>query len=399
MKRPTQKCSKTYSELLSARAPDKSAVTLSKLFRYAFGPPFFPLLSVDWGCKDQRIKVGPSVHASAPPAAPQAHRLKIGFILSRWFTLSAFALFVDTLRLASDQLDRSGRVLADWQVLGSTRHLIASSCGVQVAPTSDFVDPGEFDYIAVVGGLRSVEQPVDHETIRFLKRAASKGVPLIGLCTGSFILAETGLMKEHQTCVSWLHYHEFRERFPDHDVRPDRLFNLDRKRASCAGGSSAADLAAALVRRHISRDAERNALEVLQIEKARSQFDIQTRQPLHDYVNDNRVMATLINMEQHLEGGITIEQLAASVGLSRRQLERLFSEKAGMSPALAFRRLRLDRARQILLTSKKPIIEVALDVGFVNTSHFTKEFRRTYGRTPAEIRDSAARDRQGVGER
>ncbi|PDT51553.1 MULTISPECIES: helix-turn-helix domain-containing protein [Sinorhizobium] len=342
--------------------------------------------------------MGHSVHSSAPAAAPQAQRLKIGFILSRWFTLSAFALFVDTLRLASDQLDRSGRVLADWQVLGSTRHLITSSCGVQVAPTSDFVDPGEFDYIAVVGGLLSVEQPVDHETTRFLKRAASKSVPLIGLCTGSFILAEAGLMKEHQTCVSWLHYHEFRERFPDHDVRPDRLFNLDRKRGSCAGGSSAADLAAALVRRHISRDAERNALEVLQIEKARSQFDIQTRQPLHDYVNDNRVMATLINMEQHLEGGITIEQLAASVGLSRRQLERLFSEKAGMSPALAFRRLRLERARQILLTSKKPIIEVALDVGFVNTSHFTKEFRRTYGRTPAEIRDSAARDRQGIGE-
>ncbi|OAP36730.1 AraC family transcriptional regulator [Sinorhizobium glycinis] len=330
---------------------------------------------------------------SASGATPPVRRLKIGFVLARSFTLSAFAMFIDTLRLASDQLDRSGRVLADWQVLGSTRHLITSSCGVQVAPTSDIVDPRQFDYIAVVGGLLTVQQPVDYETIRFLKHAASKGVPLVGLCTGSFILAEAGLMKEHETCVSWLHYHEFRERFPDHKARPDRLFNLERKRGSCAGGSSAADLAAALVRRHIGADAERNALEVLQIEKARSQFDIQTRQPLYEYFNDSRVMAALISMEQHLEGGITIEQLAASVGLSRRQLERLFHEKAGISPAVAFRRLRLDRARQILLTSKKPIIEVALDVGFINTSHFTKEFRRTYGRTPAEIRDSAARDR------
>ncbi|MCG5482001.1 MAG: GlxA family transcriptional regulator, partial [Ensifer alkalisoli] len=91
-------------------------------------------------------------HVQAARAAPQTHRLKIGFVLARSFTLSAFALFVDTLRLASDQLDRSGRVLADWQVLGSTRHLITSSCGVQVAPTSDFVDPRQFDYIAVVGG-------------------------------------------------------------------------------------------------------------------------------------------------------------------------------------------------------------------------------------------------------
>ncbi|TIU61074.1 MAG: GlxA family transcriptional regulator, partial [Mesorhizobium sp.] len=71
----------------------------------------------------------------------EMNRLKIGFVLARSFTLSAFALFVDTLRLASDEADRSGRIFADWQVLASTRHLITSSCGVQVAPTSDLVDP------------------------------------------------------------------------------------------------------------------------------------------------------------------------------------------------------------------------------------------------------------------
>jgi len=78
--------------------------------------------------------MGYFVQATAGGAAAQARRLTIGFVLARSFTLSAFALFVDTLRLASDQLDRSGRVHADWHVLGSTRHLIASSCGVQVAP-------------------------------------------------------------------------------------------------------------------------------------------------------------------------------------------------------------------------------------------------------------------------
>jgi len=176
-------------------------------------------------------------------------------VLARSFTLSAFALFVDTLRRASDEHDRSGRVLADWQVLGSTRHLIASSCGVQVAPTSDFVDPTRFDYIVVVGGLLAAENPVDHDTITFLKRADAARVPLIGLCTGSFVLADAGLMRNHETCVSWLHYKEFREHFPDLAVRSDRIFNLDRQRGSCAGGSSAADVAAVLVRRYISREA------------------------------------------------------------------------------------------------------------------------------------------------
>ncbi|MGO7565192.1 hypothetical protein ACC754_39145, partial [Rhizobium johnstonii] len=59
--------------------------------------------------------------------------------------------------LASDEQDRSGRVLADWQVIVSTRHLITASCGVQVAPTSDFVDPSKFDYIVVFGVLLTVE--------------------------------------------------------------------------------------------------------------------------------------------------------------------------------------------------------------------------------------------------
>ena len=296
-------------------------------------------------------------------------RLKIGFVLAKSFTLSAFALFVDTLRLASDEFDRSGRVLADWEVLGSTRHLITSSCGVKVAPTSDFVDPSQFQYIVVVGGLLSNGPCVDHETMDFLKKASTKNVKLIGVCTGSFILAEIGLMKEHRTCVSWLHYNTFRERFPDHQVRSDRIFNLDRTRGSCAGGSSAADMAALIVRRHISKEAERNALEVLHIEKARTALAIQTRKPLSIECKDPRIRAVLIMMEQH-EGRLPIEELAASVGLSRRQLERLFMGETKSSPALVYRRVRMERAMQLLIKTKASLIEVAPEVGFENASHF-----------------------------
>lgn len=317
-------------------------------------------------------------------------RLKVGFVLARSFTLSAFAMFVDTLRLASDEHDRSGRVLADWQVLGSTRHLITSSCGVQVAPTSDFVDPTRFDYIVVVGGLLTIERPVDQQTIDFLKHAGTKRVPLIGLCTGSFILAEAGLMTRHETCVSWLHARAFQERFPGLAVRYDRIFNLDRQRGSCAGGSSAADMAAALVRRCISPEAERNALEVLQIEKARSPAHIQPRRPLYEEYEDSRVRAVMIIMEQHIDGGMSIPKLAASVGLSRRQLERLFLRETGTSPAKVYSRVRLERASVLLAQSRSPLIEIALDVGFHSASQFTRSFKRLYGRTPSSVRSNRA---------
>ncbi|KEQ02595.1 GlxA family transcriptional regulator [Pseudorhizobium pelagicum] len=319
-------------------------------------------------------------------AAGSTKPLRVGFILARSFTLSAFAMFVDTLRLASDQKDRSGRVLADWQVLGSTRHLLTSSCGLQVAPTSDFVDPARFDYIVVVGGLLSVSQPVDNETIGYLKQAATKGVPLLGVCTGSFILAEAGLMENHDSCISWLHYQEFRERFPDLKARSDRLFHLDRQRGSCAGGSSAADLANVLVQRHIGRDAARNALEVLQIDRARSPTDCQARRPIELTAKDPRIISVLITMEQHLEGDVPLDRLARSVGLSRRQLERLFEDETSFSPGAAYRKIRLERARELLQHTNRAVVDVAVDVGYVSASHFGKAFKKAFGQTPASVR-------------
>jgi transcriptional regulator GlxA family with amidase domain len=109
-------------------------------------------------------------------------------------------------------------------------------------------------------------------------------------------------------------------------VRADRIFHLDRSRGSCAGGSSAADMAAHIVRRHISKEAERNAMEVLQIGKARTALDIQARRPLSIDCDDPKVKAALIIMEQNIENTLSIPELAASVGVSRRQLERLFFE-------------------------------------------------------------------------
>lgn len=322
-------------------------------------------------------------------AVPVVGRLKIGFILARSFTLSAFSLFVDTLRLASDEADRSGRRHADWQVLSSRGTLINSSCGVQVAPTSGLIDPTQFDYLVVVGGLLNCEDPMDNATISYLKTAADKKVKLIGVCTGSFILAGAGLMDRHETCVSWLHHQAFRERFPDLPVRADRIYNLDRSRGSCAGGSSAADLEAHLVRKHIGSSAERNALEVLQIDKARSHLDIQPRRPLATDYEDNRLRAVLLMMEQNVEDMLPIDDMATAVGLSRRQLERLFVDKAANTPSAVYRLIRLERARHLLERTKAPLIDVALAVGFVNSSHFSRVFKSAYGLSAIEWRNAS----------
>ncbi|MBX3529601.1 MAG: GlxA family transcriptional regulator [Rhizobiaceae bacterium] len=328
------------------------------------------------------------VPVRATPRPSEDRRLRIGFILGRSFTLSPFALFVDVLRLASDEADRSGRVFADWQVLASSPQLITASCGVQVAPTCGLVDPAGFDFLVVVGGRLETTNPIDNETIGYLRKAASRGVCLIGLCTGTFILAECGLMRDHTSCVSWLHLQQFRERFPDHDATAMRLYSLDGERGSCAGGSSAADMAASIVRRQVGINAEKNALEVLQIDGARPGEHVQPRKIVPAAGGDARLRAVLIAMENNIERPLSIELLAASVGLSRRQLERLFMARIQEAPARLYKQLRLERARQRLAQSNAPVIEIALDTGFESASNFSRAFRSAFGAAPSAFRNA-----------
>ncbi|WP_245511299.1 MULTISPECIES: helix-turn-helix domain-containing protein [unclassified Mesorhizobium] len=314
--------------------------------------------------------------------------LKVGFILARSFTLTAFALFIDTLRLASDETDRSGRVNADWEVLSNTRHLVTSSCGVQVSPTSSLRDPMEFDYIVVVGGRLSNGQAVDGQTIKYLREAASRGARLIGICTGTFILAEAGLMAAHETCVSWLHYLDFRERFPGLQVQVTYLKRQRSTRLHPLRVANPVDLQD-LKRISFGRlpdmppDQLCSKIGCAAAARTRSACGIQVVDPVSP-----RLRAALILMEQNVENLLLVSRLAAVLGISRRQLERLFFRELNSSPALVYRRVRLERAKQLLRTSDTPLIEVAIAAGFENASHFGRVFRTVYGQPPSVWRRS-----------
>ncbi|ASY55239.1 MULTISPECIES: GlxA family transcriptional regulator [Sinorhizobium] len=324
--------------------------------------------------------------------------LRVGFILARSFTLSAFSLFVDALRLGSDVEDKSGRVNCDWEVLGSTRNFVMSSCGIQVAPTAPLRPPTEFSYIAVVGGRLNVAEPLDRETTDYLHRAARAGVPIIGVCTGSFVLAEAGVLDGHAACVSWLHHNEFRGRFPAIEVTSNRIFVEDGNIITCAGGSSVADLATYLIRKHVGEDAERNALEIMQITRRREASEMQPRNPLGPVpVQDKRISLALMVMEQHLEDLIGIDDVANVLGISRRQLERLFQNELGATPISVYLKLRLDAAMRLVASTDKPLIEIALETGFENVSHFIRKFRKAFSITPAAARKQLAAARGAPG--
>jgi len=313
-------------------------------------------------------------------------RLSVGFVLAQNFTLSAFSLFIDQLRLAGDEGDRSRQILCHWSVMTRRQAPVKASCGVQISPTSDFIPPAQFDYIVVVGGLLHAGPQLDEASIAYLKTAAQQGVALVGLCTGSFILARAGLMKGRKCCVSWYHSQDFAEEFPDLEPVADRLFVADGDRITCAGGGGTADLATFLIERHVGRSVAQKSRHVLMLDRARAGSDAQPHPPMVEGVVDERVRRAMLMMEQNMTDPLPISEIAARLKLSTRQLERLFLSVVGTRPTEFYRSLRLRYARWLLDNTNRQVTDIAMDAGFSDCAHFSRHFKATHGFAPSEQR-------------
>lgn len=322
--------------------------------------------------------------ADARPAGAPA--LRVGFVLLPRFTLTAFAGFVDALRLAADEGDRSRPLGCTWAVLGRQGVPIESSCGAAVLAANDFGDPRCFDYIVVVGGLLHGGQQIPRGVLPYLRRAAAAGVKLAGLCTGSFALARAGLLDGHLACVSWFHREDFLREFPRCRIVSNQMYVVDRNRLTCAGGTSVVHLAAHIIERAVNRA---SAVKALRIMIERQPLPSRTLQPeyvLSESGRDNLVRKAMLLLEQDLAAPARITALARGLGIGRRQLERRFHADIGLSPGDYRRRLRMERSRWLLEHTDLQVADIAFECGFQSGAHFSRVIRRSFGCTPLQLR-------------
>jgi transcriptional regulator GlxA family with amidase domain len=317
--------------------------------------------------------------------------LKVGIILARRFTLSAFANFVDVLRLAADEGDRSRPIRCSWRVLSGTMNPVVSSCGIPVQPDERLGDPGEFDYVVVVGGLIPAIENLNPDYITYLKRAAQTNVPIVGVCTGAFILHKAGLMDGHRCCVSWFHHDDFLEQFEGLIPVSDQIYVVDRNRLTCSGGVSSAHLAAYLVDRHVGQAAARKSLNIMIIDEAQTPENPQPGLPLEFTTSDKLVRKALHLIRQNVATPLTVDQLSKRLKVSRRMLERHFAEALQLSPAETGISVRLNLARHLLVSSDQSVTHIAAATGFCDASHFSKVFRAREGAPPDTWRQNIAK--------
>ncbi len=313
---------------------------------------------------------------------PRARPQEIVFVLVPDFSMMAFTASIEPLR-AANRLAAEG--LFHWRVFSPDGEPISASNGVTVSPDAGLDDCPGAAAILVCAGVRA-ETYRNPNLDAWLRRMASRGVTVGGVCTGPLLLARAGLLDGHRCTIHWENVESFAEEFPELDITAT-LFEIDRRRCTCSGGTAPLDMMINLIAADYGRELAQTVAEQMLHTFVRHPYDAQRMSFQHRTgISDPKVLAAVATMEALLEHPVSIEDLADGVGVSARQLERLFRGKLGKSPARYYAELRLKRARQLLTQTPMPVVQVAVACGFTSASHFAKSYRKFYGRSPSDDR-------------
>lgn len=308
------------------------------------------------------------------------------------FGLLPFAGFLDKLRLSADEEDYSQQQYCAWHISGLNPGNIVSSSGVTIEPESciDELELSDYDYLVVFGGRRAEDsRQLSDQYRKVLHLAASKGVTLVSIDNACFLFAEAGLLEDHKVAVHWRHVQEFRTAFPLIDVRTEQLYCIDNKRISCAGGNAAIDLAVELVTRHCGRNRALKGLADMLVDEAREQAHHLKSLDADTKINNipNRHIGRAIGlMRQLLSESKTVDELAHSLAISRRQLDRLFQDKFNQTAREYWAEMRMQHVHWRVLNSAHSLQYLADEIGIQDVSYFCKVFRKRFGVTPNSLR-------------
>ncbi len=294
----------------------------------------------------------------------------------------AFTSGIEPLRMANRL---SGKKLYHWSIITSTGEPVESSSGLTVLADKALHNALPLDMIFVCGGV-NIQNHVEKSTQFWLKKLEKLQISMGAICTGTYLLAKAGLLDNHRCTIHWENMASLREEFPNVIVSSE-LFEIDNNRYTCAGGTATLDLMLNIIKKQHNPDLAAAISEEFILERIRNQNDRQ-RIPLKQYLGTGqpKLIEAVTLMESNIEEPISLDELAYHVGLSRRQLERLFQKYLKCVPTRYYLELRLKRARELLLQTSKSIVDVAFACGFVSAPHFSKCYRDMFGSAPRDER-------------
>ncbi|MEW9921898.1 GlxA family transcriptional regulator [Marimonas sp. MJW-29] len=308
------------------------------------------------------------------------------FVLLDQFSLLCFATAIDSLRIANRM---SGRKLYAWTTMAEGGKTVACSAGVLFQADHDLDELSRDDTIMVCGGI-DVQDATTKKMLGWLRREARKGLVVGGLCTASYTLAKAGLLDGKRATIHWENQDSFAEEFQEVDLTKS-VFVVDGNRLTTAGGTSSIDLMLKIIADDHGEELANAVADQLIYSSIRTDQDTQRLSvPTRIGVRHPKLSQVIQMMENNIEEPISPSLLAKEVGMSTRQLERLFRRYLNRSPKRYYMELRLQKARNLLMQTDMSVINVALACGFASPSHFSKCYRAHYETTPYRERGSHA---------
>ncbi|OHV09737.1 GlxA family transcriptional regulator [Kushneria phosphatilytica] len=302
----------------------------------------------------------------------------IGYLLIDQFSMMAFFSATEPLRIANRI---AGRELFRWLLISEDGEAVTASNGMRLMVDHAI---GEFHHLpslSICSGFGAARGS-HRALLAWLHRLDQSGCALGGIDTGCFLLAEAGLLANEQVTLHWESLPAFRERFPDVDTT-EALFKIGSRRFSCAGGTAAMDMTLEMIAHRHGDGLAHAVAEQLIHARMRSRDDHQRQSPARRLnVHHRPLLKAIAMMETHLETPLALGELAEQVGLSARQLQRLFAHQLDSTPAQWYLTLRLARARTLLQDTDMTVIAVALSCGFSSSSSFSRAYRRHFGHPP-----------------
>ena len=311
------------------------------------------------------------------------------FVLIENFTLLSFSSALDALRIANRM---SGKNLYEWMFIGENEEVVSCSAGTQFKLDNSLIELHRDDTLLLCGGTQ-IQESTTKKLIGWLRREARRGLVIGGLCTAAYPMAKAGLLDGKKATIHWENQDSFAEEFLEVELTKT-VFVCDSNRYTTAGGTSSIDLMLKIIADEHGEELANAVADQMIYSSIRTDQDTQRLSvPTRIGVRHPKLSKVIQMMEINLEEPISPSILARDVGMSTRQLERLFRRYLDRSPKRYYMELRLQKARNLLMQTDMSVINVALACGFASPSHFSKCYRAHYDTTPYRERGSHAAKR------
>jgi len=326
--------------------------------------------------------------ASASPVAlasaigdPQAGAELIHFLLLPAFSMMGFVSAIEPLRVANRFRPDSYR----WLLVTATGGPVLASNGMSLNADAALPEPASVHLVVVVAGFDPLAA-YGAAIGNWLRAVMRSGGSVGSVDTGVFVLAEAGVAGTGPVTLHWEAQSAFQQRYPAVAVTQE-LFEVGARCVTCAGGTAAIDLMLARIAARHGHTLAAQVSEQFVLGRIRSPSDHQRLEIATRYqVHNRKVIQVIRLMQEHIEDPLEPGDLARMIGVTRRQLERLFATHLAETPGHFYSGLRLEQARSLLRDSDMGITAIGIACGFVSPSHFSRSYRAFFGCSPKEDR-------------